>query len=75
MNRTQKLRTALVNGRELSTAQIVAQFGLDAESVRSTISQFRREGLAVYNNSGKYRVGTPTKAVVAAGYAVLGARG
>ena len=46
------------------------------------MSELRREGYAIYNNrhtdsqgrtTMKYRIGTPSRKVVAAGYAALGA--
>ena len=74
-----KVATALVNGAELTAKQISARYGV--KNVRAVISQLRSEGFSIYLNKRvssfdgesymKYMIGTPTKAVVAAGYAAL----
>ena len=74
-----RVETALVNGAELTAKQISARYGV--KNVRSVISKLRSEGLAIYLNKRvssfdgetymKYMLGTPTRAVVAAGYAAL----
>ena len=74
-----KVATALVNGAELTAKQITSRYGV--KNVRAVISKLRSEGIAIYLNKRvssfdgqaymKYMVGTPTKAVVAAGYAAL----
>ena len=74
-----KVATALVNGAELTAKQITSRYGV--KNVRAVISKLRSEGYSIYLNKRvssfdgetylKYMVGTPTKAVVAAGYAAL----
>ena len=73
-----KVIAAFENGDELSGKQISARFGV--KNVRALISSLRMQGYSVYcnqrtNGSGettsKYRLGTPSRAVVAAGYAAL----
>ena len=74
-----KVATALVNGAELTAKQISARYGV--KNVRAVISQLRSEGFSIYLNKRvssfdgetymKYMLGTPTKAVVAAGYKAL----
>jgi|TARA_R110001583_G_scaffold35079_2_gene117161 transcription initiation factor IIE alpha subunit len=74
-----RVETALVNGAELTAKQISARYGV--KNVRSVISKLRSEGLAIYLNKRvssfdgqsymKYKVGAPTRAVVAAGYKAL----
>ena len=74
-----KVATALVNGAELTAKQISARYGV--KNVRAVISQLRSEGLSIYLNKRvssfdgesymKYMIGTPTKAVIAAGYKAL----
>ena len=74
-----KVATALVNGAELTAKQISARYGV--KNVRAVISKLRSEGFSIYLNKRvssfdgetymKYMVGTPTRAVVAAGYAAL----
>ena len=74
-----KVANALVNGAELTAKQISARYGV--KNVRAVISQLRSEGFSIYLNRRvssfdgetymKYALGTPTKAVVAAGYKAL----
>ena len=74
-----KVATALVNGAELTAKQISARYGV--KNVRAVISKLRSEGYSIFLNKRvssfdgetymKYRLGTPTRATVAAGYAAL----
>ena len=76
---TAKVANALTNGAELTAKQISARYGV--KNVRAVISQLRSEGYSIFLNKRvssfdgqtymKYRVGTPRRAVVAAGYAAL----
>jgi len=76
---TAKVANALKNGAELTAKQISARYGV--KNVRAVISKLRSEGFSIYLNKRvssfdgesymKYMVGTPTRAVVAAGYAAL----
>ena len=76
---TAKVAAALTNGAELTAKQISARYGV--KNVRAVISKLRSEGFSIYLNKRvssfngetymKYMLGTPTKAVVAAGYAAL----
>jgi len=76
---TSKVANALKNGAELTAKQISARYGV--KNVRAVISKLRSEGFSIYLNKRvssydgetymKYMLGTPTKAVVAAGYAAL----
>ena len=76
---TAKVATALENGAELTAKQISARYGV--KNVRAVISKLRSEGFSIYLNKRvssfdgetymKYMVGTPTRAVVAAGYEAL----
>tara|TARA_R110002072_G_scaffold260566_1_gene419020 strand:- start:1639 stop:1896 length:258 start_codon:yes stop_codon:yes gene_type:complete len=76
---TAKVATALENGAELTAKQISARYGV--KNVRAVISKLRSEGFSIYLNKRvssfdgetymKYMVGTPTRAVVAAGYKAL----
>ena len=75
----EKVATALVNGAELTAKQISARYGV--KNVRAVISNLRSEGYSIFLNKRvssfdgetymKYRLGTPTRATVAAGYAAL----
>lgn len=83
-SKIERLMFALVEGEELTAKQAVQRFGFaSTDSVRSAISDLRmRYGIAVYCNehrdthgrlTRKYRVGRPTRKVVAAGYRALAA--
>ena len=77
--KAEKVATALVNGAELTAKQISARYGV--KNVRAVISKLRSEGYSIFLNKRvssfdgetymKYRLGTPTRATVAAGYAAL----
>ncbi len=80
MSQKMNLLNALVAGAELTAAQITARFG--AANPREVVRSLREDGYAIYLNKstnskgitkGFYRLGTPTRAVVAAGYAAMGA--
>ena len=73
-----KVIAALESGVELTGNQISARYGV--KNARALISSLRMQGYSVYNNqrtngsgetSSKYRLGTPSRAVVAAGYQAL----
>ena len=72
--------TLVVEGNERTAAQMANFYGTSAATIRARVSDLRSNGFAVYANSktdskGRtktfYRVGTPTRAVVAAGYKAL----
>jgi hypothetical protein len=78
LSQVTKVETALRNGEELTAAQIKARFSVGSPS--KVISLVRQRGNAVYLNtrvdgSGrvtrKYRIGTPSAQLVAAGYRAL----
>ncbi len=77
MNATKQtaLLEALKNGEELTEKQITSRFGI--ANPTATVSDLRiRGGFAVYANKRgetftKYRLGTPSRAVVAAGYRAM----
>jgi len=73
-----RVLAALQSGQELTGKQIEARFGVG--NARATVSALRMKGFAIYANESvdtkgrvknKYRLGTPTRAVVAAGYRAL----
>jgi len=76
---TAKVAAALVNGAELTAKQISSRYGV--KNVRAVISKLRSEGFSIYLNKRvssfdgetymKYMIGTPTRAIVAAGYKAL----
>ena len=72
--------TLVTEGRQATAKQMGAWYGASASTVAARVSDLRSAGYAVYANkktdtkgrtSTFYRVGTPTKAVVAAGIAAL----
>jgi len=80
MTKTEKVLTALRNGEELTAKQIEARFSVG--NARAVISDLRMKGFAIYSNPSVdskgttrnfYRLGTPSRAVVAAGYRALAA--
>ena len=78
-----KVATALETGAELTAKQISARYGV--KNVRAVISRLRSEGYSIFLNKrvssyngetySKYRLGTPTRATVAAGYQALNCSG
>jgi len=78
-SKTAKVIAALQNGTELTAKQIQSRYSVT--NARALISAIRMQGYSVYLNKrvssfdgetySKYRMGTPTRAVVAAGNAAL----
>ena len=76
---TAKVAAALESGAELTAKQITARYGV--KNVRAVINRLRSEGYSIFLNKRtssydgqtymKYRIGTPLRSVVAAGYAAL----
>ena len=73
LSKKQKLLNLLLKGNNVAWTSIQKQF--DLESPRSMIDTLRAEGHMIYGNrvSGKkfYRMGTPTRAIIAAGIQAL----
>jgi predicted ArsR family transcriptional regulator len=80
MTETKQTRVleALQSGEQLTAKQISARFGI--ANPTATISNLRFAGFAVYANqhtdtkgrvTTKYRLGTPSRAIVAAGYRAM----
>lgn len=77
MTQVEKVKNVLLSGRELTAKQIASQFKI--ASPRKIVSLIRRDhGVPVYCNKRtdtagrvvyKYRAGTPTKALIKAGFA------
>ena len=73
--KTAKVIAALENGAELTAKQIQSRYNV--ANARALVSSIRMQGYSVYLNKrvssydgetySKYRMGTPTRAVVAAG--------
>jgi predicted transcriptional regulator len=79
MTKSERLVEALQKGDQLTAAQIKARFGI--ANPTATVSDLRlRSGFAIYANehkdtkgrvSTKYRLGKPSREIVAAGYRAL----
>ena len=73
LSKKQKVLNLLMKGNNVAWTTIQSKF--DLESPRSMIDTLRAEGYMIYGNrvSGKkyYRMGTPTRAIVAAGIKAL----
>ena len=81
MTKSKALLEALQNGEQLTAKQITHRFGI--ANPTATVSDLRFAGFSVYANKRtnrrgdtytKYRLGTPARAVVAAGYRALAAQ-
>ena len=82
-SKTAKVIAALENGTELTAKQIESRYSV--KNARALISSIRMQGYSVYLNTrvssfdgntySKYRMGSPTRAVVAAGNAALASAG
>jgi len=67
----------LESGRQFTPAQLAGLTGASEDSIRPRISELRAEGHAIYTNTTKngkvaYRLGTPSRRMVAAAYASMG---
>jgi Mn-dependent DtxR family transcriptional regulator len=78
--RKEKLLQSFENGAEYTANQIASRFAL--VNPTAMITNLRKDGYAIYANQRtnrlgdtytKYRLGVPTRQMIAAGYAVLGA--
>ena len=76
--KTFKLFTALHNGESVSASQARKRFGI--KNISAEVSRVRQAGFAVYCNTRKagngvqvseYRIGKPSRKIVAAGYKAL----
>jgi transcription initiation factor IIE alpha subunit len=80
INQKEKVLSVLSEGREVTAKQLSSQFGIGSPT--KVISELRRDGHAIYLNrrvdtkgreTQKYRLGTPTRRMVAVAASVLGA--
>ena len=81
MSKTDRVYKALViDGEHLTAKQISARYGI--ANPHDAIYQLRMEGYPIYRNestdskgrvTSKYRFGTPSRKVIAAGYKALAA--
>ena len=80
VSKAAKLESFLKTGASVTSNQITARFGL--KNPHAAISELRQSGVCVYSNATtlsdgtkatKYRIGTPSKAMVAAAARLAGA--
>lgn len=80
MTATTRLLNALRSGEELTARQIESRYSV--ASARGLVHSLRSQGYAIYMNrrvnskgavTQKYRLGTPSRSMVATAFAVLGA--
>jgi len=80
MSKQEMLLNQLQSGKQFTAKQIKASFGIAHPA--STIRNLREQGYCVYSNAAKlsdgtkttkYRIGQPSKRIVAIAAAVLGA--
>jgi biotin operon repressor len=72
-----RILKVLESGRQFTPAQLAGLTGSSEDSVRPRISELRSEGYAVYTNTTKngkpaYRLGSPSRKMVAAAYRMMG---
>lgn len=78
MTQNERILKALKSGQAYTVGQLAGLVGTTKPSIRARVSELRSEGHAVYANTrssdGKtfYRLGTPSRAMVAAAYAAMG---
>jgi predicted transcriptional regulator len=79
MTKTARVLNAFLNGEKLTAKQIAARFG--AGNPHRVVHYLREQGYAIYLNhhtdtkgriKSKYRLGAPSRAIVAAGISALG---
>ncbi len=78
VSKQERLLEAFQKGEQLTAAQIKQRFGI--ANPTATVSDLRYEGFSIYANKHtdtkgrvmtKYRLGTPSREIVAAGYRAL----
>lgn len=79
MTQIQKLKSALETNGSLTAKQIATK--LKIKNPHEAVRKLRESGVCVYGNTAtlkngtkttKYRIGTPSKAMIAAAYALAG---
>lgn len=76
-----RLVTAFNSGYDFTTNQIASRLNVSESRARYLITELRQDGWAIYKNSKSingastpvYRLGTPSRAMVAAAFEVSGA--
>ena len=69
LSKTEKVRNLFLTGKDVSWKTLRNKF--DLTSPAAMVGKLRNEGIMIYENKSKsgvsYRVGTPSKAIIAAG--------
>tara|TARA_R110000822_G_scaffold25600_1_gene77397 strand:- start:1170 stop:1418 length:249 start_codon:yes stop_codon:yes gene_type:complete len=73
MSMQAKVLTKLQTGKAFTASQFANLFKSTEATVAARISDLRKDGYAIYSNRGKngktsYRIGSPSRAMVAAAY-------
>jgi predicted ArsR family transcriptional regulator len=80
MTQTERIMKVLESGNRFTAGQLAGLVNTTQPSVRARISDLRKEGNAVYSYTRKgdgktfYRLGRPSRKMVAAAYAVFGSQ-
>lgn len=76
MSQNERLVRYLVGGRSISASEARSRFGI--RNLRARVNDLRTQGFCVYTNRDgsrtTYRMGTPSRAMVAVAYQVAGVR-
>lgn len=72
-----KVLKTLKSGRQFTASQIAGLFGTTEDTIVARVSELRAKGFAIYTNTTKngktaYRLGVPSRRMVAAAYAAKG---
>ncbi len=71
-SQNQRIINFLSKGKTLTADQAESKFGV--QNLRARVDDLRASGYPVYNNGGAYRLGTPSRRMVATAYRLLGGR-
>ena len=77
MSLQSKVLKTLKSGRQFTTGQMAGLFNTTEGTVAARISELRAQGYSIYSNTAKngktaYRLGTPSRRMIAAAYAAAG---
>lgn len=72
-----KVLNVLKSGKQFTAGQIAGLFNTTEATVTARVSELRAQGYAIYSNTAKngktaYRLGRPSRAMVAAAFATSG---
>jgi len=72
-----KVLKTLKSGKQFTAGQMAGIFRTTEGTVAARVSELRAQGYSIYSNTAKngktaYRLGTPSRAMVATAYAALG---